>query len=77
MEKDAELLPIPPRSPDINPVENFFHLVKLQLKRQAIELNITKETYEEFSARVIRTILDFPAQTINHRHYGSQNDFNN
>lgn len=63
--KDAELLPIPPRSPDINPIENFFHLVKLQLQRQAIELNITKETYEEFSARVIRTILDFPAQTIN------------
>ena len=32
----AELLSIPPRSPDINPIENFFKLVKDRLAKDAI-----------------------------------------
>ena len=44
----AELLSIPPRSPDINPIENLFHLVRRELDRQALTGNITHETYEEF-----------------------------
>ena len=37
---DAQLLAIPPRSPDINPIENVFHLIGQDLSRQAGEQNI-------------------------------------
>ena len=55
---------IPPRSTDINPTENFFHLVKKQLNRDALEQNITQESYRQFSDRVKETILNFPVATI-------------
>jgi transposase len=28
---------IPPRSPDLNPIENIFHLVRRQLRYEAME----------------------------------------
>lgn len=52
---EAELHRIPARSPDLNPIENIFHLVKTSLEREAISLNITSETFEHFSARVLKT----------------------
>ena len=48
----AKLLSIPSHSPDINPIENLFHLIKRQLNNDAIVQNIRKETFEEFAARV-------------------------
>ena len=33
---------IPPRSPDLNPIENIFHLVKRYLDQEAISRNITR-----------------------------------
>ena len=53
---ECELLRIPPRSPDINPIENVFHLVKNLLESEAIQENITCETFEQFKTRVLRTI---------------------
>jgi transposase len=41
----AEMHVIPPRSPDLNPVENMFHIVKNDLERQAICENITAESF--------------------------------
>ena len=41
----TRMFSIPPRSTDINPIENLFHLVKKQLKRDALEQNITQESY--------------------------------
>jgi len=32
----AKVFSIPPRSPDLNPMENLFHLVRKQLNRDAI-----------------------------------------
>ena len=55
----AKLLSIPARSPDLNPIENLFHLVKNQLNNDAIVQNIKKENFQEFSARVQSTILNF------------------
>ena len=43
----ALMFSIPPRSPDINPVENFFHLVKKQLDRDTLEQNITEKSYRQ------------------------------
>ena len=40
---NCELLKIPPRSPDLNPIENIFKLVSDALHKQAIRLQITKE----------------------------------
>ena len=38
-ESGACLVSIPPRSPDINPIENLFHLVRKESDRQAIAEN--------------------------------------
>ena len=61
----ARLFAIPPRSPDINPIENFFHLIQKKLAKDALELNITKETFKQFSKRVKRTMINYPTETIN------------
>lgn len=47
---------IPPRSPDLNPIETIFHLAKRNLKNNAVAENITHETYEQFVARVKHTL---------------------
>jgi len=49
---NATLLSIPPRSPDLNPIENLFHLVKNDLAKQAVEQQIVHETFREFAIRV-------------------------
>ena len=53
-----------PCSRDINPTESTFHLKRGQLSSNAIERNITKESYEQFSVRVRNTILSFPRESI-------------
>ena len=52
----AELLSIPPRSLDINPIENFFKLVKGHLTKDAIANNITWESSPDFSKCIRETI---------------------
>lgn len=47
---------IPPRSPDLNPIENIFHLAKRKLRKNAVAGNITHETYKDFVARVKCTL---------------------
>lgn len=60
-----ECFKIPPRSPDINPIENLFHLVKKKLNDDAIERNIIFENYEDFQYRVLNTLRSFDIQIIN------------
>ena len=60
----AQLLSIPPRSPDINPLENFFKLVKDRLTKDAIANNITWESFLDFSKRVRETILSMDKAVI-------------
>ena len=56
---------IPPRSPDLNPIENFFHSVSVRLGKEAIENRITKESFNEFSLRVKKAMLNFNPEEIN------------
>lgn len=63
-EMGAELSSIPARSPHIYPIENVFNLVKKQLHMQALQNNITQETYKEFCIPVINTIAQFPSKRI-------------
>ena len=52
----CELLKIPPQSPDLNPIENIFHIASKKLGKDALNKGITHESYEEFCDRVQRTI---------------------
>lgn len=60
----ATSVSIPPRSPDLNVIENFFHLVKKAIKQDTIEKHITFESFEEFSARVKNIIVNYPNRKI-------------
>lgn len=60
----AELLKIPARSPDLNPIENVFHIVSKKLAKDALDGGITRESYEQFCNRVQRTIYDISPQLI-------------
>ena len=61
----AKLLSIPPRSPNINCVENLLHIVKQLLEQDASKYNIMFETYEQFSERVETTIRNLNTDIIN------------
>ena len=61
----CEMFSIPARSPDLNPIENIFHLIRNKLKEDAIEKEIVRENYDEFSKRITTTIAEFPASVIN------------
>lgn len=61
---ESELHEIPPRSPDLNPIENVFNLVKKTLEKEAIERNIAKESFNEFKARVFRCFDTFSVAII-------------
>lgn len=60
----CELLKILPRSPDLNPIENIFHIVSKKLAKDALERGITQELYEQFCERVQRTIRGISQQLI-------------
>ena len=60
----AKMFSIPARSPDLNPIENIFHLVRKKLRKDALEKKIVHETYEEFSQRVVTTIEKFSKKII-------------
>ena len=60
----ATLFKIPPRSPELNPIENFFNLVSTRLAQKAIENEIKKDSFDEFSHRVTKYILGFDWKQI-------------
>ena len=55
LEVKSDLLSIPPRSPDLNPIENVFKIAKAKLYEDVIERNITRESKLEFETRVKET----------------------
>ena len=63
-EVGAQLFKIPARSPDLNPIENLFNLVSAKLEKDALRKQITYETFEQFSRRVQRTLMNFNHKTI-------------
>ena len=56
---------IPARSPDLNPIENFFNIVAKDLKKQAVQNSIRTENFKQFSERVKQTMLAYPPEKIN------------
>ena len=60
----ANVVSIPARSPDLNPIENVFNNVRRALSDQALNGRIVRETYDEYSERVRTTLLNFSPQVI-------------
>lgn len=56
---------IPPRSPDLNPIENIFHQVRRRLDKEAMETPIMRESLDEYGDRVRRTLLSTPVNIVN------------
>ena len=61
---NAHLFRIPSRSPDLNPIENIFHLASKQIRDDARKYKIYDETYEHFAARCKQALLQFPHEII-------------
>ena len=55
---------IPPRSPDLNPIENVFNTVKSSLKKEAIEKSIMKESKVEFEERIRKALFAYSVEKI-------------
>ena len=60
----CRLFKIPPRSPDLNPIENTFNNIRKKIREDAVKQKITKETYLQFCHRVKQTILNYSIQVI-------------
>ena len=58
------LLKIPPRCPDLSPIENVFHLVRKQLDKDALAKNICCESMGDFEHRTKATFMAIPTQTV-------------
>ena len=61
----CEMFGIPARSPDLNPIENIFHIVRRQLKDDALEQEINNESYKEFCNRIEHTFETLSTELIN------------
>jgi hypothetical protein len=61
---NAHLFKIPPRSPDLNPIENIFHLAAKKIKSDGKKLNIQTESFVQFSQRCKQALLEFPSVVI-------------
>ena len=53
---ECKLHKIPARSPDLNPIENVFHIVKKTLNEEALNSKIIRESFDEFKERVLRCL---------------------
>jgi len=53
----CEVFSIPARSPDLNPIENIFNLVRRDLAEFAKQNELKNESYEDFAVRVKETLL--------------------
>ena len=61
---EVKLLKIPARSPDLNPIENIFHIVKCDLRDEAVNKHIESENFSEFRERVLTALKRVPCDVI-------------
>ena len=63
-EVGGALFPIPKGSGDLNPIENVFNVAKEELQTQAIRLNSTYESFEDFAKRAKSTLYSMRREII-------------
>ena len=61
----AKKFSIPAWSPDMSLIENMFNYVRTELREGSLNRNMTFENFEEYSARVKKTLLSVPVEYIN------------
>lgn len=54
----CSIFKLSPRSTEVNPIENIFHFIGKQLKKDAITQNLKHKTYKKFSSRAKKTVLN-------------------
>ena len=64
-EEGIKRFQIPARSPDINCIENVFHKMRKEIQRDAINRNISNESFRQFQARCAHIIRNFSVPYIN------------
>ena len=52
MDMSYTMQKIPARSPDLNPIENVFHIVRKRINAQIKESNVTRQTWDEFKQMI-------------------------
>lgn len=62
---NIKLFAIPPRSPDLNPIENLFNQIRTMIKKDSMKNVIMKESREQFTVRVKQLLLDYDINKIN------------
>ena len=62
---NSTLIKLCPRSPDLAVIENVFPMVNRMLKRQALQKQLGRETFEQFKNRVISASYSIPVETVN------------
>ena len=60
----ADLVEIPARSPDLNPIEHIFHTIKHSLREDALKYTIIREDFESFKQRFLSTLLQYDVSVI-------------
>ena len=61
----ATMQVIPARSPDINPIENLFNVVRKNIEAEILQKNIIYQSWNEFVERVKFHIWSVPKEYIN------------
>ena len=61
---NATMLTIPPRSPDLNPIENIFDVLRKRLEGEIKAKNLTRQMWEEFVDRVKRNVWSMSTEYI-------------
>ena len=60
----AQKITIRATSPDLNPIENIFHIVKKRLRQDVLDQQITREDFVTFSPRVKNTLESIPIDVV-------------
>lgn len=63
--QNIRLFKIPPRSPDLNPIENLFNQVRRTIKDDSLKKQLLRESKEDFTARVRDLLLSYSVERIN------------
>ena len=62
---NSTVIKLPPRIPDLHVIKNVFAIVNSQLRKEARDHKIRRETFEEFKGRAINTFFNFRFVTVN------------